>query len=241
MKRPLLHVFTTSYQEVKTIMELITFYRERIPNCLITVYDNMSDDNTEQICKENNVEFIQFDTNGKMDEKTLIELRNNNWKNSEANYIIVCDSDELVDITEKELLDNLENPSWTVSKCKGVELFGNDKFFKDAYYGVYSEGYSKKVLFLKDAIESMNFEAGSHKANPTPNLGFGVIYNENPPKLYHTKWQDFEEGITRQNMIKNKGVSEDSKKKGWNFHYNLSDNIHKDYWQNGFNNRIKIR
>jgi glycosyltransferase involved in cell wall biosynthesis len=239
--RPLLEVFTTSFQESKTIKELIDFYRERIPGCLITVQDNMSTDNTKEICEENGVKFIQFDTNDKMDEKTLIHLRNTSWKNSTAKFIIVCDSDELVDVTEEDLMFCDKVKTWNVCKCDGVELFGHDEFFKDSFYGVKSEGYSKTILFHKDSINSMNFAAGSHTCHPTPNEGHSIVYTQYPFKLYHTKWQNYEEGIKRQNFIKLRGVSDDSKSKGWNFHYSLPDSEHKKYFDNGFEKRIKIR
>ena len=239
--KPLLEVFTTSWNERNTILELINFYRSLVPDCLIHVQDNMSTDDTEEVCKENNVKFTSFDTDNKMDEGVLIKLRNNSWKNSNAHYVIVCDSDELVEVNKEELLSNLNDIKWTVAKCKGVELFGNDKQFKDAKYGVFSEGYSKKVLWLRKAIKESILSPGSHTANFIPNEGFQIIYNENPPFLYHTKWMDYEYGINRQKQIKEKGISKESKSKGWNFHYSLSEQKHFDYWQNGMRNRKKVR
>lgn len=241
MNRPLLEIFTTSWNEECTILELISFYRGLVPNCLITVQDNMSTDNTEKLCKDNNVKFTTFDTQGKMDEKTLINLRSNSWKNSEAIYVITCDCDELVDISELELLKNLSNNQWNITKCNGVELFGNDKNIKDANYGIYSKGYSKTVLWMKDAIKESILSPGNHTSKFIPNAGYELKYNEFPPNLYHTKWMDYDKGIKRQNQIKNKGVSQDSIFKGWNFHYNLSDSHHQSYWENGMKNRIKVK
>lgn len=241
MERPLLEIFTTSWNESNTVLELINFYRGLVPDCLIHVQDNMSTDDTEQICKENNVKFTTFDTNNQMDEQTLINLRNSTWKESKAHYVIVCDSDELVEVKKEDLIENLKNLKWTVTKCKGIELFGNDKSFKDANYGVYSEGYSKKVLWLKDAILNSLLAPGSHTANFIPNEGFQIIYNQNSPNLYHTKWMDYNNGIARQKQIKEKGVSQHSKSKGWNFHYNLNESVHFDYWNKGMKNRIKVK
>lgn len=241
MERPLLEVFTTSWNERNTILELINFYRSLVPDCLIHVQDNMSTDDTKQVCKENNVKFTTFDTNNQMDENTLIHLRNSSWKNSTAYYVIVCDSDELVEINKDKLVENLKDLKWTVAKCKGIELFGNDKSFKDANYGVYSEGYSKKVLWLKDAIQQSSLAPGSHSATFIPNKGFEILYSQDPPVLYHTKWIDYKSGIARQNQIKQKGVSQHSKSRGWNFHYGLPESSHLDYWKKGMENRIKVK
>lgn len=234
----LLHIFTTSWNDQRGMGEFITWYRNKVSNCKITVYDNLSDDNTKQIALENNCEVFDFHTDGKMDEKTLIEIRNNCWKNSDCKYIAVVDLDELIDIDLEELENNI---IWTVNKCNGVEIFGHNKLFRDSFYGVYSLGYSKKVLWLKEAIREPNLEAGSHNSSPIPNEGFEIIYNENPFKLYHTKWQDWEDGLARQKQIAEKGISQDSKSKGWNFHYGLDENTHRNYFENGVVNSIKIK
>lgn len=236
--KPLLEIFTTTYNMESSIKEFIDFYRNRVPNCNIMIYDNMSVDNTVNICRENNVNTVSFDTQGKMDEKTLIEIRNNCWKNSQAEFIIVCDSDEFVTITEKELLE----ATWNISKCKGIELFEENWMPIEEYTeGLFSEGYSKKVLFKKNAIQEMNFAPGSHSCSPIPKQGIQLIWNENPPFLLHGKWRSWENGRIRQNEMKIKGVSEDSKRKGWNFHYSLPDSDHRNYFMNGINNKIKFK
>lgn len=240
--RPLLEIFTTSFNESKTIISLIEFYSARVPDCVINVQDNMSTDDTELICgKYDNVKFTTFDTGGKMNEHTLIHLRNNSWRNSIAKFIIVCDSDELVDITEHDLKECEENKSWTICKTVGYELFGHENESPIEYYGIRSEGYSKTILFYRDAINVMNFSPGSHNCSPVPNEGFSIIYNPNEVNLYHTKWQNFEYGIKRQNEIKNKGLSQDTIARGWDYHYTLPDAEHIKYFNNGYNKRIRIK
>lgn len=239
-ERPILEVFTTTHQEKDVVEDLIKFYNKRIPNCVITIQDNLSTDGTKEMCqKYQNVKFTTFDTGGKMSENKLIELRNNSWKNSNAKFIIVCDSDELVDVFEEDLVECEKLNLWTVCKCNGVELFDYKPFEDGEFYGVQSNGYSKTVLFFKDAIKTMNFQAGSHGCSPQPNSGYIVKYSEKHYNLYHTKWQNFDYGIERQNYIKNRGQSSDTPK-GWNFHYSLPDSEHEKYFKNGYNNRIKI-
>jgi glycosyltransferase involved in cell wall biosynthesis len=239
--KKLLEVFTISYQESDTIMELINFYRERVPDCIINVLDNMSTDDTEKICKENNVNFSQFDTGGKMDEQTLINLRNNSWKNSDAKFVVMCDSDELVDVNQKDLEECYENNTWNVCKCIGYELYGYDKHFKDAFYGVHGGGYDKVALFRRDQIEEMNYSPGSHSCDSKSKNGVPIIFCQKSVSLYHTKWMNFEYGLKRQNMIKEKGRSEDSISKGWDYHYELPDSDHIKWFTTLYDVRIKIR
>jgi hypothetical protein len=241
IQRPLLEVFTTSWNEPETVEKLIKWYRDRVPGCKITLFDNDSEftDGCQigGICFTNGVTMHTFSTEDKMDELTLISLRNNCWTKSAAKFIIVCDSDELVDITEQDLLDCNDGELWNLCKCNGVELFGHTGADKGVFYGVESEGYSKSVLFHRDSVVSMNFAPGSHTCNPTMQIGVQPKWNPNKVNLFHTKWQDWDYGIERQHAIREKGISADSKQKGWNFHYSLPDSAHEEYFNNGYAKR----
>jgi len=125
-------------------------------------------------------------------------------------------------------------------KCKGVEMFGEGEDFANSFYGIYSEGYSKKACFLKDAILDTNYGAGSHNANPIANSGYTIKYMKEPFELYHTKWQNWAKGVKRQAEIAPRR-SDNDKKLGWNFHYSLPESAHKDYWTNGMKNRVRVR
>lgn len=238
-QRPLLEVFTTSWNEPFVVEKLINWYRHRVPGCAITVFDNESCDGwaTRRICEMYEARFSTFKTDGEMDEGTMIHLRNNAWKMSTAKFIIVCDSDELVDITEQDLLDCNDGELWNLCKCNGVELFGHTLMDNGAFYGVESEGYSKSVLFHRDSVVSMNFAPGSHTCNPTMQPGIQPKWNPNKVNLFHTKWQDWDYGIERQHAIREKGVSADSKQRGWGFHYSLPDSAHDEYFNNGYAKR----
>ena len=79
-KHPLLEVFVCTWCEDKILLDFIQWYRSRVPDCLITVYDNMSDDRTVEIALDNECKVIPYDTSGYMDEQTLMNIRNNCWK-----------------------------------------------------------------------------------------------------------------------------------------------------------------
>lgn len=233
-----LHVYLITWNSADFIKDTLTWYRQRVPDCLFTVYDNMSSDLTVEICNEFGAEVISFNTNGTHDEKTLMNIRELCWKNPEheSTHIVVCDDDEWVNVS----LESMEG-DWNVNKCIGYELFGEDSdTMDDLIFGVESIGYAKQAYFRRDQIERMNFGAGSHNANPIPKEGFELKYNPNPVEMFHTKWRGWNRGLSRQYSIAPRR-SEDSKSKGWNFHYSLPESVHKDYYQNGFNNRIKVR
>lgn len=232
-----LTIFIITWNQERYIKEIIDYYRNRIPDAKFVIYDNESTDKTVEICKENGCKVISFSTGGKMDEQTLINIRNSCWQNVNTKYVLIIDDDEYLDITQELLEDN----SWNVVKAFGYEMFDEGvKTIDELHYGVPSMGYSKACLFNRLEIAKMNFEAGSHKEKPISKEGFEVRYNSNPVALYHTKWRNPENGLGRAHNIAPR-VSNDSTKKGWNYHYGLPDSVHSEYYINGMKNRIKVR
>lgn len=237
---PTLDIFTTSYNEPETVATLIDWYRKRVPHCNIVVLDNESDDNgqTRQICANNSVRFETFSTGGVMDESALIYLRNNAWKGSKADFVIVCDSDELVDVNIDVLKQSESGAWWNLCQCQGVELFGRINEDLGKFYGTKSEGYSKSVLFHRPSVVDMNFAPGSHTCGPTMKDGVAPMWISGRVNLFHTKWQDWGSGLDRQHAIRDKGLAESNKRNGWNFHYSLPDSAHEEYFNAGYAKRI---
>lgn len=240
--KPLLEIFTIVWNEEKIIQDFIDWYRQRVPDCLITVYDNLSSDRTVEICKNNNCNVISYNTNGWMDEQTLINIRNVCWKNSEAEYVCVVDADEGIGLNREMLQKNLEDKDgWNIAKCQGYEMFGTETDTIDQLlFGCWSAGYCKPVLFRPEFFDAVNLHAGSHSADPVPYPQFEIKWLMNAPNLYHFKWRSWTNGIERAHLLA-KRRSPDSARKGWNIHYQFEDSIHKDYYNNGLTNRIKVR
>lgn len=244
--RDLLHVYMTTWENQEVLQDTITWYRQRVPDCKITVYDNMSADLTVEMCLDLGCQVRSFNTQGKMNEAILMKIRECCWLDPEHNseFVIVCDDDEMVDVK----LDKMEG--WNVNHCVGYEMFGSegDKL-EDMKFGLPSAGYSKKLMWKRYEILAMNFGAGSHQSNPVAKEGFEIIYNPDPFACYHTKWsRGWNKGVSRQKRIGPR-VDEESKRKNWNWHFNLPDKLeegqtglnHWDYFNNGFNNRVQVR
>lgn len=237
----LLHVFTVTWNEDKILPDFIKWYRDRIPNCLITIYDNQSTDKTVQIGLDNNCEIISFNTRETMDELTLTSIRNVCWLKSKANYICIVDADEWVDLKRSILISNEKKREWNICKCLGYEIFGKEgDNQEDLLYGCYSNGYSKPVLFKRQEIQSLNLVPGSHGAIPHASKGFKIKIKEDFPNLYHTKFRSWSHAWERTQLLKNR-KSENSRRLKHNLHYDLPESVLKEYYLDGLKNRIKIR
>lgn len=245
MNKPLLEIFVTTWNEEKILPDFIKWYRSRVPDCLITVIDNQSTDLTTKIAFENECKIISFTSNNEMDEQTLMNIRNNCWKDSEAEWCLVVDCDELVDIDTHFLKTN---NTGMIFKCVGYEMFGTEEdTIETLIQGCPSAGYCKPVLFRNHYFEEINLKPGSHDAEPLINKGitdvlktFSIVWDSTSVNLYHTKWRSWTNGIERARLLA-KRRSEHSKQMGWNFHYELDESIHKDYYDNGIKNRVNVR
>ena len=92
-------IYTIAYNESILIKFMIEHYRSRFPNCHIIVYDNYSTDNTVEIASALGCEIRYFDTNNQIFDNKYLELKNNFWRDAQTDWVLVCDVDELLNIT----------------------------------------------------------------------------------------------------------------------------------------------
>jgi hypothetical protein len=132
------------------------------------------------------------------------------------------------------------NQTGNIFKCEGYEMFGTEEdTIQTLTQGCESAGYCKPVLF-RNIFREINLYPGSHDADPEIKSPFGIIWDSTSVRLYHTKWRSWSNGIERARLLA-KRRSEHSKQMGWNFHYELDESIHLDYYTNGIKNRVKVR
>ena len=195
----------------------IKWYRHRFPECRIVVYDNESNDNTRNICLDNNVEVVTYFTNGEMRDRALMDIKNNCWKESLTDWVVVCDVDELIDIRPKHLL-KAESMNQTVFKGIGYNMVNVSgvKNYLSVNTGVRDKGYDKKLVFNKRFINEINYRPGAHHAVPS-----GIVVDSTfRPIIYHFRYMDRQYMIERYKEFASR-LSEENKAKGWSYHYNF--------------------
>lgn len=162
-------------------------YKEAFPGCVINIYDNVSTDRTKQICKQagcNVVNYPEFSVTAEQ------KFKNTVWKKSLAKWIIICDQDELLQITSADLEVLPENVN--VIKFKGYNMVDvDDQKDPELFtYGFHSETYDKCCMF-RSTLQEINFSPGSHFADPIPNTliskyQFNLLH-------YNKSWFTFED------------------------------------------------
>lgn len=218
MNTPFVTVYVIAYNEEHIIEFFINHYRKMFPNCIIKVFDNYSTDKTVEIVKSFNCEIVYFQSvEGKeaFDDREHTKIKNNEWKSATTNWVICCDCDELLQITQDELIEE-ERVGVNIITSEGWHMINNINNIIDLpsmEYGWQDNFYSKNILFNKKYITETNFSHGCHTGNPMPN----PKYSKNKYALTHYKHISKEFSLNKR-LIQDSRVSDWSRKRwtsGW--------------------------
>jgi len=135
-------------------------YQKKFPGCIFNIYDNYSKDNTREVFNKEDCIVRRF---LKYTEPNLQKFKNTAWKGSKADWVLVCDIDELVEITSKDL----EKEKGDAIKFKAYQMLRlkPESTLNELTYGYRSTGYDKTLMF-RPTILDINFSMGSHAADP---------------------------------------------------------------------------
>lgn len=165
-------IYIFCYNEAIIIKQTIEHYKLNFPESKIIIYDNYSTDDSCKIAEDLGCEIIKWDTDNKTNEHKLTDLKNTIWKNSTYDWTIVCDMDEWLCITEKELLDEIQIGT-TILRVKGCNIFGDSKSailddinLHELRKGLYFPMENKNICFNNTVITDMNYLFGGHKCSP---------------------------------------------------------------------------
>lgn len=198
---------------------MIDHYRKRFPNCHIVVYDNESTDQTITIAKNNNCEIISYNTNNQISDSKYLEIKNNCWKSAKTDWVLVCDVDELLNITEDQLKEE-DNSGITIIKSEAYNMINMyDNFdLVNIKHGSRCSPYDKSYLFKKSVISEIRYSPGCHSCSP---LGI-VRFGKQPYKLYHYKCINPDFHAARYKDYAGR-LSAENIRNGWGSHYSQDE------------------
>jgi glycosyltransferase involved in cell wall biosynthesis len=158
----------TVIKDAEYILPLyLEHYTTNFPGCKINIYDNGSTDSSIELCKAAGCNIIPFpDFVPLYQEHYLTDHKNNDWKGSDADWVIVCDVDEILQINHEDLakLNDID-----IVQFLGYNMIDvNDvKIPELMTHGIAAGMYCKACLF-RPTIEDINYTPGSHGFNPDP-------------------------------------------------------------------------
>lgn len=214
-----IEAYILAWNEAETIHLTIHHYKQFCDR--IVIYDNFSTDNTRDICESLGCEIRPFGIAGVLDDKEYIKVKNNCWKGSNADWVIVCDADEI--LWSKDLMGDLENAKrlrFGMISTYGWNIFSNgipEENWLEITTGVHDANYSKYCIFNPNAVEEINYVYGAHVANPK---GEFCITNKNLQlTLFHYKHVGGAQRIADRHALYNSRLSDWNKRFKCGFQY----------------------
>ena len=156
------HILT--WNRYSTIHLTVNYYKQFGK---VIVHDNFSDDGTWDIGEMLGAEMRLFGKAGVLDDGEYLKVKNNAWKGSDADWVIVVDDDEI--LYHPYLLTQLQvakNDGITVIKPKGFAIVSNDMPVSDwteIMDGIRDENYDKLCCFDPKALAEIGYEYGCHR------------------------------------------------------------------------------
>jgi glycosyltransferase involved in cell wall biosynthesis len=138
----------------------------------VTIYDNYSTDRTREIAESLGADVVTFGREGVLDDAEYIAIKNNCWKGSDADWVIVVDDDEILSgyyISVTNQLKLAQDSGATIIKPQGFNIYSNimpKETWLELKKGILDDNYSKLCCFNPKAIKDIGYIYGCHDARP---------------------------------------------------------------------------
>lgn len=232
-------IYVIAYNEEVMLPFFIKHYQNNFPGCKIVVYDNRSTDDTRKIAHYHGCEIRDLFTHDKMDDFTHMLIKNNVWKESNTDWVFCLDADEICNLNKDDLKE-IDEQGCNLVTFKGYEMFGDTYKPEKCYTGVESVGYSKPVLFKKSDFKEINYSAGAHSCDPIMQDNVVLSNNYQNFNLFHFKWWNWHYGLDRAKLLAAR-QSEENVRTQRSIHFAFPEEVHKDYYLKGMDNKEKVR
>jgi glycosyltransferase involved in cell wall biosynthesis len=174
----IIHAHIICWNRADTIHLTIQHYLKFCDN--IFIYDNFSDDNTREIAESLGCEVKLFGVSGILDDFEYKKLKNNCWRGSTADWVIIVDDDEILYNEDlKFILNQGRVNGATIFKPQGYSMH-SDSMPKEDWLeirtGFRDNNYSKLCIFNPSEIKEIGYEFGCHahmKGYPQGRMVFG--------------------------------------------------------------------
>lgn len=163
----MLTIFTATYNEEAILPGMVAHYRERFPTCQIYVYDSLSTDRTTQIATDSGCHVLEYENPSELDDTQRAAWKNKIWKSADTDWVLVCDADEWLDISQKELqaeeslrVSHIRSTAWHMVSDQDGDTF------EQVTRGIRDKFYDKVLLFNKTLLTDIRYSPGAHYCSP---------------------------------------------------------------------------
>jgi hypothetical protein len=218
---PSVDIYVATHNDELYVDHFCKWYKNRFPGAKIYFYDNYSTDRTREKAVENGCSVESFGNPAFHDENALTALKNNCFKDGTSDYFIICDVDELLALTAKDLAKT----SPTFVQGRGWQMINVDNSdFESIALGVREIIYDKYLCFQRQSVTEINYSNGAHKCSPVISATAKKVRLIRC-NLFHFRWLSLNHVLKRfhDRSLRVKLNSENySVLKKW--HYDISEN-----------------
>jgi glycosyltransferase involved in cell wall biosynthesis len=202
----------------------------------ITILDNYSTDGSDKVAEAMGCHVVKFGQPGVLSDAAYRKLKNTCWKGSQADWVIVCDADEILYHKDlKRILTDEKERGTTIFKTSGFNIY-SEEIPKESYIeirtGQPSESYSKRIIFNPGRIKDMWYEYGAHTCKPQ---GSVVESQETLFLLHYRNLGGIQRLIDRHAAYRTR-LSPDNKRFGLGVHYTYEDERRVREWHEYYAN-----
>jgi glycosyltransferase involved in cell wall biosynthesis len=162
--------YIIAWNESETIHLTVNHYKQFCQT--VKIFDNYSDDGTPEICRAMGCEVQSFGIPGVLDDREYTKLKNNCWKGSDADWVIVVDADEIIvprDLNDQMKYVLLRNKGFSKLQACGWQVMSQDvprENWLEQTNGFWYENYDKIVCFEPKSLKEIGYIHGCHQARP---------------------------------------------------------------------------
>lgn len=225
-------LFVPVYNEQYLLPYMIKHYQNCVgkDNIRFNIFDNGSNDDTVKIALQEGCHVGVYETGGQVRDDLLMLFKNSIWKNSIADFVIVIDCDEFIDIDPKQLQGH------TIMKAEGWNMISDGSHNPQTVTeGSRHTPEDKVCVFNPQRIIDINYTPGAHGCHPIGTIDWAPVR-----KLYHMCALSEDQMVNKYRSSNNR-LSELNKRNGWGNHYSQSEESVRTMHRNSLIGKIKVR
>lgn len=211
---PSVEIFVSVRDEEHFIQFFYDFYRKRFSNLTINFVDRGSIDRPVEISRNLGIN-VTSEPEEFFSDLTNMNYKNSCWKNSTADFVIIQDLDELIDVND----DFLSDPDISAVQAEAWDMIGDGQQIADITKAVRLPFYDKIMVFRTKNFSAINFKPGAHVCRPIYNVANPVFRTA---RMYHYNRLSLE-FILEKYARRRKLLSQENLENQWGYQYLFSE------------------
>lgn len=202
----------------------------------IVIHDNHSTDGSAEWALLEGCNIVPFGDKFFNDQHNM-DVKNSCWKESDADWVIVADFDELLWVAANRVdalrlyLQSAMEAGHTIIPTTGWQVMSEDmpkRLLTEISNGYYFKNYSKSIIFNPKKVTSINYGPGAHECRPE---GEVKSPEQSPLFVLHYKHIGGVERTINRYREYMKRMSKTNLKNGWGIHYRQNERQLRREWK----------